>query len=134
MSHTGAKTKASTGITKIATVSGIDFTAAGPFTLYTVPANKKLILTSVFQRTATVDTLISAAVMSVGGNDPDYDNGHASITIGATVDNAVEFIKTAGTEYPVYAAGTVIKAAQVVAGVATAHTGAIDLFGYLIQE
>lgn len=121
-------------VTLLSTVTGIDATATGQTTLYTVPADSTLVVDHVVIRITsfTAGGKAQEAVASFGGNDATYDDYLNSVTY--TVDAADEMIRDSveDTAVPVYAEAAVFKLAVETASDATTEEWAVDVFGYLV--
>ncbi len=119
------------GITRLATVTGVDMKTVQKNTLYTVPTGKTAYVTSVVIREPSASL--------AGGTDYDFGTGANADTWRQTVD--LSSMTTADTDYMVISGADVTKytdnAAAAVFGIKpiTGSTGAatatIDVFGFL---
>ena len=125
---------ATVGITKLASVTGIDAKTVAQTTLYTVPQGYSLVVDHIVIRCTafTVGSKGVQAVASFGGNSATYDDYLNSVTY--TVAAANVFIKDSVLDaaMPVYAAGSVFKLAIETGSDATTETWAASMFGYLV--
>lgn len=113
----------------LATVGGIDATAMGATSLYTVPAGKTLVVTGLVIRATTVSVPISNASGSVGQNGA--INDIFPIAVIPLTDVVTAFIQAAiGSVALTVAAGTV-QFKITTPAVATGLVLAVDLIGYL---
>ena len=129
-------------IRNLSTITGINAKTVATTTLYTVPAGKSLIITDIVVRVTafTAGSKNVQAVVSYGGNDPNYNNFSTNITYTVTAVNTslswiildiiLAFLISA--EVPIYAATTVFKINITTGSNATTETWSCDLFGYLI--
>lgn len=78
----------------LATVTGIDLETATATTLYTVPAGKTAVITSVLLIGTTIDTYTVTATASLGGNSATYDDWAAGIPPGLFGANGQVLIVT----------------------------------------
>lgn len=117
----------------LASVTGINAKTIALTTLYTVPAGKTLTITGVFLRVTafTSGGKTTDAIMTVGANNPNYDdyNGISPAVVSNNV--AIEVTQSLGAFFPIYTAGQVIKMNITTGSNATTETWAIELLGYL---
>jgi len=128
---------------KLATVEAINAKAVAGTTIYTVPDGKSLVVVDYFMRcTALTGAKTVQATASFGANASDYDDylvasevifSAAGMVVKASAVVITEPSVTLSVEYPVYAAGKVLKL-NITTGsdAAIAETWSVDLFGYLI--
>jgi hypothetical protein len=124
------------GVVLLATIATKNAETAASHTIYTVPADRTLVVDHVQIRTTTFTATKSTnASASIGGNSAAFDD-YLAITAYAFTANS-QVIRTAATSgpIPVYAAGTLFSI-----NITTAATGDgsyterwdVDLFGYLV--
>lgn len=120
-------------LTLLATVTGIDATATTTTDLYTVPADKILIITKIVIRCTASDADGDGPFISFGGNDPTYNDFVADLEMTTLVSADTLFVHTGLNVLVTYATATVIKALVTTGSTNTAQTLAVDLFGYTLD-
>jgi hypothetical protein len=112
-------------ITLLGSVSGVDMKTAASTAIFTVPANRTLVITHVIVRNNTA-SLAGGTSYSVTG----FRQAFSLNAITATTTNYILIQGTDITSFTVQAASTVINW-TVTTGATAAGTATIDIFGYL---
>lgn len=117
----------------LSTITGIDGTSVSATNLFTVPANRKVVVTGAIIRVTAVSGLVSVATAGIGIATGESDIFPATALTSLSSTSSVfnffnnNLVSTIGN------AGEVIKFGIDVAYVATSITLAVDLLGYLIE-
>lgn len=118
---------------RLATVDSINLKTAGQTPLYTVPAGKSLVVTSLILRTTNVSGFLTPATVRVGIT-PNFDGFIAAtaLTNVDTVGEAVNLASVSTLIYKVFVAGDVVNLDVTIGATGTTVTGSVDLIGYLL--
>jgi hypothetical protein len=121
-------------ITRLATVADIDAKVVAITTLYTVPAGRSLVVTSVVIRVTsfTVGAKAVQAIASFGGNAATYDDYLNTVTYTVAADEVNIRDTVLDTAVPVYAAAGTFRISIETGSDATTEVWAVDVFGYLV--
>ena len=121
-------------ITRLVTITGIDATATGATTLFTVPTGKTMIPIHVVIRVTAFTSGGKGvqAVASFGGNSATYDDFLNTQTYTVAAADTFQRDAPATAELVTQAAGDVFKISIETASNATVEVWAVDLYGYLV--
>jgi len=124
----------SEGIKKLATIKGIDAMQTGLTTLYTVPLNKQLVITSIVVRCTEATDVTGEASVSIGANNPDYNDWLGAYYLADLKDIAQNLIYHPNNLIikSIYQADDVLKINITEGATGTSQTLAVDLFGYFL--
>lgn len=114
-------------------ITGINFKATGQTTLYTVPANKNLIITSMPAKVTASSVFLTPFTARIGIASAYTEYMVAVSLVGlANLGNYTDLAVTSLIPiHNIFPAGSVIKLDITIGAGATTLTGAIDVIGYL---
>jgi len=122
-------------ITRLATVENIDAKVVAITTLYTVPAGRSLVVTSVVIRVTSFTAGAKAiqAVASFGGNAATYDDYLNTVTYTIAADDVSIRDTVLDAAVPIYTAAGTFRISIETGSDATTEIWAVDVFGYLVE-